>query len=70
MTVLRYPVVPAVLGVVLGPLLEKSYFKALLLSDGSYKIFFATPLAVILWLILGAVLMAPYIMRGKKRTET
>lgn len=60
MRALRYPVAPVILGVVLGPVLEKNYFRALLISEGSYGIFFESPIAVILWILLVLAISGPY----------
>ena len=37
---LDYPVAPAVLSIVLGPLAEKAMRQSLIISDGSFNIFF------------------------------
>lgn len=63
MTVLKYPPAPAVLGVVLGPIMEKNYFRALLMSQGSYRTFFESPLAIFLWCLLALVIAGPYLLR-------
>jgi putative tricarboxylic transport membrane protein len=67
LTVLKYPPAPAVLGVVLGPILEKNYFRALLVSGGSYDIFFGSPLAIILWVLLISLVAGPTLMRLIRR---
>ena len=41
-----YPFLPAVLGVVLGPLVESNYRRSLLLSGGEHSIFLDDPIAV------------------------
>lgn len=72
MAVLKYPPAPAILGVVLGPILEKNYFRALLLSDGSHRIFFNGTLAICLWSILALILFAPLLFKlfkNRKRSE-
>ena len=43
---LRIPVAPVVLGLVLGETLEKQYRTALILSEGSYQVFFASGTAL------------------------
>lgn len=61
------PLAPAVMGVVLGPLLEQNWARALTLSRGSYGVFVSTPLSAIL-LALGALLLAsPLIARVRAR---
>ncbi|MDA0342047.1 MAG: tripartite tricarboxylate transporter permease, partial [Proteobacteria bacterium] len=43
--VLDYPLAPAVLAVVLGPIAEPKLRQSLLLSDGDFSIFFTRPIA-------------------------
>ena len=43
--ILNYPLAPAVLAVVLGPIAEPTLRQSLLLSDGSWSIFFNRPIA-------------------------
>jgi putative tricarboxylic transport membrane protein len=43
----RIPVTPVVLGLVLGPILEKEYRTAIILSEGSHAIFYTSPAAVL-----------------------
>lgn len=70
MVALKYPVAPVILGVVLGPILEKNYFRALIISQGDYGIFMATPLAIGLWLVLAfVVLRAPFLGLIRKVTK-
>ena len=43
--ILDYPVAPAVLAIVLGPIAEPTLRQSLLLSDGSFWIFFERPIS-------------------------
>ena len=43
--ILDYPLAPAVLAIVLGPIAEPTLRQSLLLSDGSFAIFFNRPIA-------------------------
>lgn len=63
MFALKYPVAPAILGVVLGPMLERNYFRALLVSGGSHAVFFGSTLCWILWVLEGVALLLPYVRR-------
>ena len=63
MAILKYPAAPAVLGVVLGPVLERNYSRALLMSQGSYQIFFQTPLLIALWILLVLVIGGPLLLK-------
>ena len=50
---LDYPLAPAVLAIVLGPLAETSMRQALLMSDGSLMIFFERPISgMIMWIAI------------------
>jgi putative tricarboxylic transport membrane protein len=55
---LDYPLAPAVLAIVLGPLAEQSLRQSLLMSQGEASIFFTRPLS--LMFILAAVLLFVY----------
>jgi putative tricarboxylic transport membrane protein len=44
---MRIPLVPVVLGLVLGPTLEQQYRTALILSEGSHQIFFESGVAMV-----------------------
>jgi putative tricarboxylic transport membrane protein len=51
-----YPVVPLVLGLVLGPLAEDNFSRSLLLGQGHISYFFQSPVAIVLWLIIAALI--------------
>lgn len=57
MTFAGYSVVPLVLGVILGPLAEENFSRALLLGDGELIYFFQSPAAIILWSVFVVVLL-------------
>ncbi|MBI4483297.1 MAG: tripartite tricarboxylate transporter permease [Acidobacteria bacterium] len=56
-----YPTVPFILGLILGPIAEQGMQRALLLSDGSVKVFFHSPTSVILWTGILAALLYPIV---------
>lgn len=60
---------PAVLGLILGPMAESNFRRALLMSEGSYSIFFSSPIAWIFLLLTIVTLVGPTIgeMARKKR---
>jgi TctA family transporter len=39
------PIAPAILGLVLGPMLEKNFITSMIKSDGSFAAFFERPIA-------------------------
>lgn len=58
---LRYdiPLVPAVLGLVLGPMIEANYRRALSLSGGSHAIFLTHPISLVLLILAAAGFAVP-----------
>ncbi len=69
---LNYPVAPAVLAIVLGPLAERSLRQSLLSSQGDVMIFFERPIsAICIALAVGLMLYPIYlIMKKKKKADT
>ena len=64
---LDYPMAPAVLAIVLGPLAETSMRQALLMSDGSFAIFFNRPIASPIMIIALLLLAMPLFNALRKR---
>ena len=56
---LDFPLAPVVLGLVLGPLMEKNLRRAMALSGGDWTILFDSPIAIVLWVLATASLLAP-----------
>jgi putative tricarboxylic transport membrane protein len=56
---LRYPAVPTVLGLVLGPILEQGVRRALIASDGNPMIFIERPIALFLLLATASLVFLP-----------
>src|SRR5690606_12643804 len=70
------PLAPAVMGLVLGPILEENWARALIISRGDYFVFLNTPLSVVLLILTVILLVAPGVawvlrrrMASKKRIE-
>jgi putative tricarboxylic transport membrane protein len=61
--------VPMVLGLVLGPLAEQGFLRALMISDGEFGIFFRSPAAKVLWCLLLVAAAAPPLMRRLANSE-
>jgi putative tricarboxylic transport membrane protein len=53
---LQIPLAPVVLGLVLGPTLEQQYRTALILSEGSHRIFVESPFAMSLFVLTAAII--------------
>jgi putative tricarboxylic transport membrane protein len=64
----RIPVTPVVLGLVLGPTLEREYRTAVILSEGSYDIFYTSPVAMLFFglALLVVVLQATSTLRERR----
>ena len=63
------PLVPVILGVLLGHHMEVNLRRALSLSDGEWEIMFRSPLSITLWVFIAMSLTVPFIIRaiGEKR---
>jgi len=60
-----YPFLPAVLGVVLGPIVESNYRRSLLLSGDDHSIFLEDPIAIG-FLVTAVIFVAFSIWRERK----
>ena len=54
-----FPLAPAVLGLILGPMVETNYRRALALSSGSHTVFVESPISLLLLLLAIASFAAP-----------
>ncbi|NMR28534.1 tripartite tricarboxylate transporter permease [Crystallibacter degradans] len=57
-----FPVAPAVLGSILGPMMETQFRRALAISQGDFSVFFTRPLTLVLLLLALAVLVLPTLL--------
>jgi putative tricarboxylic transport membrane protein len=65
------PVAPAVVGLILGPLLEVELRRALILSEGDWTVLWSSALTITLWVIAVLALIAPAALRlGRLRRRT
>jgi len=60
---LDFPLAPVILGLVLGPLMEKNLRRAMALSGGEWAVLFDSPIALTLWGLAVASLGAPWALR-------
>ncbi|MDG9669676.1 tripartite tricarboxylate transporter permease [Hahella sp. CR1] len=56
------PLVPVILGTLLGPEMEKNLRHAMTLSDGDWSILWSSGLSITLWIVAGVGLIAPYVI--------
>jgi putative tricarboxylic transport membrane protein len=62
MRVYDFPVAPAILGSILGPMMETQLRRAVSISQGDFSVFFTRPLTVGLLLVAGAMLILPTVL--------
>jgi putative tricarboxylic transport membrane protein len=63
-----FPVAPAILGMVLGAMLEEHFIRAMIRADGNFIVFFERPIAGGLGLLTLAVVCVPLIRRMFRTT--
>lgn len=64
------PVLPLVVGVILGPRAELQLRRALQISDGDFWTLLSSPLCVSIYVVLTVVLLWPLVKRFRKRAAT
>jgi putative tricarboxylic transport membrane protein len=62
-----FPLAPVILGLVLGPLMEKSLRRAMALSGGEWGILFDSPIALTLWALAAAGLVVPPLLARRAK---
>ncbi|PYE53240.1 tripartite tricarboxylate transporter permease [Deinococcus yavapaiensis] len=58
-----FPVAPAIVGMILGPIAEQQFRRALAISQGDYGVFFTRPLSATILIVVGIVLLGPPLLR-------
>ena len=61
-----FPLPPLILGLILGPMAESNLRRSLALSAGSYQIFVASPISIVLLACTVLALAGPVIMKKMK----
>ncbi|MGC5077475.1 tripartite tricarboxylate transporter permease [Agrococcus sp. DT81.2] len=65
------PVAPAVVGLILGPLMEAQLRRAMTLSEGDPSVLLSSPLTIALWLVVLLLLVLPPLVGvGRRRRRT
>jgi putative tricarboxylic transport membrane protein len=62
-----FPVAPAVIGLILGPLAETQFRRALSISQGDPSVFFTQPISASLLALTAALIVVPWIVRLSRR---
>ncbi|MEZ0214310.1 MAG: tripartite tricarboxylate transporter permease [Xanthobacteraceae bacterium] len=66
MAKLGYPPVPLVLGMILGPLLERGIRRTLVASQGDLSVFFKSPIALTILALTLAMFIVPWLMNRRR----
>src|SRR5690606_20168221 len=69
MRIFGYPIAPAVVGLILGPLAEQQLRRALAIGQGDPTVLLTSPIAVGLFLVAAAAFIVPLIMRVRGRGQ-
>jgi putative tricarboxylic transport membrane protein len=67
MRVLDVPIAPCVVGLILGPLAEQQFRRALAISQGDVSVFFTHPLSVSLLVIASLLVIGPIVLRSRRQ---
>ncbi len=62
----RFPLAPVILGLVLGPILERNFIMSMQIADGNLLGFFGRPVAACLGLVVCAIILVPLIGRLRR----
>jgi len=63
------PVAPAVIGLILGPLAETQFRRALSISQGDPSVFYQHPISATLFALTALLIVVPWVMRRVKKTR-
>jgi len=61
------PVTPTVVGLILGPLAEQQFRRAMTISQGDATVFFTHPISAALLVLSAALLVGPWVWRATRR---
>ena len=61
------PVAPAVIGLILGPLAETQFRRALSISQGDASVFFTQPISAAFLAVTAALVVVPWLVRRRRR---
>ncbi len=63
MKILKFPIAPLILAIIVGSDMEQNFRKSLVASDGSIKIFFSSPISIVLIILTLASIFYPVIVK-------
>ena len=63
------PVLPLIIGVILGPRIERQLRQSLQLADGNWAGLFTEPVAIVTYVLMAALLLMPLVLKLMHRSE-
>lgn len=63
----RFPIAPVILGMVLGPVLERNFIMSMQIADGNLLGFFSRPLAAVLGVLVIVIVLWPLVFRKQRQ---
>ena len=69
MRIYDVPLAPAVLGLVLGPMAEQQFRRAVAISEGDVLVFVTRPISAVLLVLAAMILVSPYVLRRWEKPE-
>ncbi len=63
----KIPTAPLILASVVGAMMEQSYRQSMILGDGSFGIFFRSPICIVLWILAALSLAWPFISEARAK---
>lgn len=66
---MKFPLVTIILGLVLGPIAESEFRRAIEMSNGDFSIFFSRPISLVLLILAILMLIVPYLLKRFKKAK-
>lgn len=64
-----YPVIPLLMAIILGPMAEKNFMRAIMISGGSGTIFFKGYINLIIIALIALVILLPIVLKKQKKQQ-
>ena len=64
----KFPIAPAILGVVLGSMLEENFITSMIKSDGDLTAFVSRPIALSLAILTALIWLSPLLVKALRKT--
>ena len=70
LTKLEYPLIPVIIGLVLGGMFETNFRTAMLIGYGNFTVFFEKPICVTLFVIAALVMGLPHLLKAMQKKRS